>query len=296
MATKLFPRYPIYVPSKGRYQTCYTAKFLAEDGVPFSLVVEEPERDFYAARFGENRCLVLPFVNRGLIAARNWIKSHSIDAGYARHWQLDDNIRWIYRRYRTNRIRCDSGVALAVTEDFVDRYENVAIAGLNYEMFAPGTKRFPPFYLNKHVYSCTLVMNSIPYRWRSALNDDTDMCLQVLSGGFCTVAMNIFLTKKCKTMTVKGGNTGIYQEDGRLRMAKSLERLWPGVVETKRRFQRPQHVVKDGWRLFDTPLKLKPEFVGKVWEPNEYGMELTQVAPQIRSQNVRNLLQEWQRG
>ena len=37
-------------------------------------------------------------------------------------------------------------------------------------------------------------------------------------------------------------------------MSRSLERLWPGVVDTSRRYGRPQHRVKDEWKRFDTQL------------------------------------------
>lgn len=38
-----------------------------------------------------------------------------------------------------------------------------------------------------HVYSCTLILNSIEQRWRLLYNDDTDLCLQVLAAGWCTI-------------------------------------------------------------------------------------------------------------
>jgi hypothetical protein len=74
-------------------------------------------------------------------------------------------------------------------------------------------------------------------------------------------------------------------------MARALERMWPGVVETRRRFQRPQHVVKDAWKRFDTPLKLKPGIDLAAMTPNEYGMELVQVKP-IKSETLRKLIEE----
>jgi hypothetical protein len=93
-------------------------------------------------------------------------------------------------------------------------------------------------------------------------------------------------------MTVHGGNTdALYQGDGRLKMARSLERLWPGVVQTKRRFQRPQHVVKNSWKHFDTPLKLKPGIDLKAIPPNDYGLKLTQVK-EIKSESLKRLLAE----
>jgi hypothetical protein len=293
VVTTALPRYPIYIPSKGRSENCLTARFLAKDGVPFYLVVEPQEVDEYAARFGEEHILVLPFSNQGsVIPARNWIKERATAGGYERHWQLDDNIRWrwIGRRWKAQRFRCNAGIALAAVEDFVDRYENVAIAGLNYDMFLPDRQKYAPFNLNCHVYSCSLILNSLPHKWRGRYNEDTDICLQVLADGWCTVLINAFTAHKVWTMQMVGGNTSaLYQGDGRLRMARSLERLWPGVVTTKRRFQRPQHIVKDAWRRFDTPLKLKEGInLSELPKTNEYGMELVQVKP-IKSENLRRL-------
>ncbi len=286
---KLLPRYPIYVPSKGRSDVCFTARFLEGDGVPFSLVVEPREREAYAEKFPEARILELPTNDVGLVGSRNWIKSYSIAAGDERHWQIDDNILGTWRRNRGLKIRCSSGFALACVEDFADRYENVAIAGMNYYMFAPNFQHMPPFLVNVHVYSCTLVLNEIPYAWRGPYNDDTDLCLQALAGGWCTVLLNAFLAWKLETMTVKGGNTeDLYQGDGRLKMARALERLWPGVVTVSRRFKRPQHVIN--WRKFDTPLKPRADAPDP--DPDRYRMELVQVKDEIKSPIIQKLFKD----
>lgn len=291
----MLPRYPLYVPSKGRAHEPLTIRFLLKDGVPFRVVCEPEEAAAYEALVGAERLLVLPESNQGLIYARNWIKAHASADGYDRHWQLDDNISWILRWYRGKRIPCNAGPALRCVEDFADRYENVAIAGLNYEMFAVG--KAPPFRLNHHVYSCTLTLNRIPHTWRLRYNDDTDMCLQVLADGWCTILVNAFLIHKLPTMVVKGGNTDdLYQGDGRLTMARQLERMWPGVVTTERRFGRPQHVVRAAWKRFDTPLKLKPgveldQLAGA--GPNEYGFALEAVKP-IKTPGIQRLYEEHQ--
>lgn len=288
MTKKHIPRYPIYVPSKGRFTNCLTAKFLVEDEVPFRLVVVEEEIEKYGSRFGHDRLLVLPSSVKGLMSTRNWIKDHSIEEGHERHWQLDDNIRRIHRYYKKIRICCRSGVAFTVVEDFVDRYENVAISGMNYSMFQ--IHDFPPFHLNSRVYSCSLVLNSIPHRWRLEYNDDTDMCLQVLADGWCTIIVNAFTIEKMQTMLIKGGNTDeLYQGDGRLKMSRSLERVWPGVVTTIRRFGRPQHHVLDAWRRFDTPLKRKPGIDFNKVKSDEYGMKLKAVKP-IKSRELKRLV------
>jgi hypothetical protein len=280
---------------------------LLKEETPFRLVVEPQEADEYGKRYGYEHLLVLPWSgddavrrqfcaergieNGGLVAVRNWIKEHSIAEGHARHWQLDDNIRSFMRRWKATRVYCNSEIALSAVEDWVDRYENIAIAGLNYKMFVIESNSVPPFYLNNHVYSCTLFLNSLPHRWRLAYNDDTDICLQVLADGWCTVLINAFLVDKISTMVVKGGNTtDLYQGDGRLRMARSLERMWPGVVFTARRFNRPQHVVKYAWGKFDTPLKLKEGIRLEDFEKiDERGMTLVEKKP-VQSSELRSLV------
>jgi hypothetical protein len=278
MSNAVMPRYPIYIPSKGRHAKCLTAKFLRDDSVPFHIVVEPHEHDAYAHEFGEDYILTLPWDNPGsVIPARNWIKEHATAAGYERHWQIDDNCRCIYRVWAGRRLRCNAGVALAATEDFTDRYENVAVSGLNYAMFVAGEaitvgNGVIPFRTNCHVYSCTLTLNTTPHCWRGRYNEDTDYCLQVLADGWCIIQINAFVINKMATMTMHGGNTSeLYQGDGRLKMARELERRWPGVVKVKRRFGRPQHVVD--WTKFKTPLRRKVD-LDLLPAINEYGLTL----------------------
>jgi hypothetical protein len=285
------PRYPVYVISKGRSDCCKTARFLQKDGVPFRLVVEPQEADAYASVFGADCLEVLPFSNLGLgsIPARNWCWEHAKATGHERHWILDDNIRYIERRHENIRIRVDSHSAFQVTEDFTDRYENIAILALNYHMFAPNGAKLPPFQINHRCYSFLLIRNDLPQRWRGRYNEDTDLTLQVLSSGWCTVLFNLFVVEKATTLTMKGGNTTeLYLGDGRLKMARSLERMWPGVVTVSRRYGRPQHVVN--WKKFDTPLKLKAGIDLSALPANEYGMHLVQVKPEVKSAALRALL------
>ena len=77
-------------------------------------------------------------------------------------------MRYAMRTFRQKRIQCNSGMMFSVIEDFADRYENLAIADPAYSAFIIGSGKtgLPPFYRNCHVYSCLLILNSLPHRWR----------------------------------------------------------------------------------------------------------------------------------
>lgn len=243
-------RHPVYVISKGRWDNLFTAKYLRQLGIPFSLVVEPQELDAYAKVVSKKNILTLPFSNlgKGSIPARNWVWEHSIKAGAERHWILDDNIRGFYRLYRNLKVPVQCGNAFAAAEHFVDRYENVGLAGLNYEFLVPRRKECPAYYLNTRIYSCILIDNSLQFRWRGRYNEDTDLSLRVLKAGLCTVLFNAYLAKKQPTMTMKGGNTDeLYRTeagfDGRKAMAESLQRQHPDCVKITRKWGRWQHQV-----------------------------------------------------
>ena len=74
--------------------------------------------------------------SKGPGAARNFAWDHSIKHGYKYHWVFDDNTTEGFHYFFNNRkIKCRTGAFFNAYEDFVDRYENIAIAGLNYTMF-----------------------------------------------------------------------------------------------------------------------------------------------------------------
>lgn len=243
------PKYPIYIISKGRWESRLTSKVLELMKVHYKIVIEPQEYDQYSKVINPKKILVLPFhdLNQGSIPARNWVWEYSIKKGYKRHWILDDNIRWFARLHNNKKTIVSSGICFKIIEDFISQYKNIALAGMQYEMFTPTMYKIYPFILNTRIYSCILIKNDIPYRWRGKYNEDTDLSIRVLKDGWCTILMQNFICKKMKTMTMKGGNTDslykLKKIDGRLLMAQSLQKQHPGIVTIKFRFNRWQHVV-----------------------------------------------------
>jgi len=243
------PKYPIYVISKNRWETRLTSKALEAMGVPYSIVIEPQEYAHYAAVIDPGKILVLPFSNlgQGSIPARNWVWEDSIEKGHKWHWILDDNINGFYRYNNNLKVPIKCGSTFRAAEDFVERYENIAQAGFNYFMFVSRKDPKPVYQLNTRIYSCILIRNSLPFRWRGKYNEDTDLSIRILKDrefNWCTVLFNAFLCKKSQTMTMKGGNSDeLYKGNGRLLMAQSLAEQHPAIVKITEKWGRPQHQV-----------------------------------------------------
>lgn len=278
------PQFPIYIPSKGRADSRLTVKVLEKIGVPFYIIVESNEYDEYAAVIDHKKILVLDtkyqqeyvtldtFGNTRIYGggpARNMAWDHSIENGFAWHWVVDDNIRYFQRLNRNRKIPMGDGTGFRVMEDFCLRYKNIGMAGPQYAMFTPRKKYWPPFVLNTRIYSCNLIRNDMPFRWRGRMNEDTDLSLNILKAGYCTVLFNAFLQNKTVTQQTKGGNTEQYVKDGTHTKSQWLVNLHPGVARMTFRFGRVHHIIN--YRVFKQKLIRDPAIqVGE--GVNEYGM------------------------
>jgi len=271
----MLPRYPIYIISKGRAKSPRTAKALDKMQVPFKIVIEPQELKEYSETIDKDKILVLPFENlgKGSIPARNWVWEHSIKAGFERHWILDDNISSFCRYNNNKRTPVKSPAIFCCSEDFVDRYENIGLAGFQYRFFATHCRLRPAFIANTRIYSCILIKNDIPFKWRGKYNEDTDLALRVLKEGYSTILFVAFLQDKAGTMTTSGGNTEeLYQGEGRLEMAQSLVNQHPDIVSITHKWGRPQHLVD--YKKFKKNKLIKKPGITIPKGVNNYGMVL----------------------
>jgi len=274
------PKYPVFVPSKGRWQSRLTFLALDKIGVPYTAFVEPQEFDQYAAVIPPARIHTLPHSDKGLVVTRNYIWDYATKLGLERYWTMDDNITCFYRLNNNLRLRVKTGAILRAIEEFVERYENVPIAGMQYYMFVPDKAKWTPLRLNTRVYSNMLIQTDArspkgePYRFEGFYNDDTNLCLRVLKDGYCTMLFQAFMIRKRATMLIPGGMTPYYQGDGRLKMAMELQAAHPDVTKITRKWGRWQHQVD--YRPFKSNrLKLRPGVVIPEGN-NEFGMKLVQ--------------------
>lgn len=289
-------RYPIYIISKGRHESMLTSRSLRRMNIKHTIAIEPQDKDNYLKALEnydlENHVtlMILPFSNHGdgPGRARNYCWEHSIECGFERHWVLDDNIFDFYRFNRNMKIRAETDAIFRASEDFVDRYENLPLAGFNYLGFLVATEKNPPIILNTRIYSCLLIENSCKYRWRGRYNEDTDLSLRVLKDGDCTVQFNAFLQDKVHTQAMKGGNTEeFYHKEivadkkewvnyinplGTINKSQMLVDMHPDVAKMVWKFNRWHHHV-DYSPFRNNKLRLKPGVVLPEGV-NNYGMKL----------------------
>ena len=260
-------RYPIFIPSKGRYNSLMTPLCLENMDMDFFVVVEPQEYDLYAENLEKNgsskkRIIVLDMnckkdyeycddegitKSTGGGPARNFIWEKSIEMGYDYHWIMDDNIKTFKILNNNEKIVCRNGKIFTAMEDFVLRYKNVYMAGPHYTFFHPARISKPPFFLNSRIYSCNFIKNDIPFRWRGRYNEDTILSLDILHKGYCTILFNMFLQEKMTTMTVKGGNEELYTQESysksMLEKSNMLVRQYPQYAKLTRKYNRWHHHV-----------------------------------------------------
>jgi hypothetical protein len=301
-------KYPIYVISKGRFDNCTTSEFLSRMEVSHKVVVESQELNDYKESLENQYCEVVELDMSfketydtfdefgtekpiGSGGARNFCWEHSKKEGHEFHWLMDDNategFHWLYQNYK---IKCRSGSFFRAVEDFIDRYDNIAIGGLNYSKFCKESDRVPPYVLNTRIYSFLLIRNDIDYRWRGRYNEDTDLSLRVLKDGWCTVQFNSLLAGKSTTQRVKGGNTDEIYKEGTLEKSKMIEKMHPDLVKLVWKFNRWHHQVD--YTVFKQELKLKEDVDLSIYDKiDNYGMKIIKTE-EVKTDNTKTSLEE----
>ena len=299
-------RFPIYVVSKGRAAYCATSDYLSRMKVKHFVVVEPNEVKIYKDHLNTNFANVIEldlnfkknydtFSDLGNIEstgpgpARNFAWDHSIKNGFQYHWVFDDNsTEGFYMLYQNSKIKLRGGEYFAAIEDFAERFDNLAIIGLNYSQFAMESRKLPPWVLNTRIYSFMLIRNDIQYRWRGRYNEDTDLSLRVLKDGWVTLQFNSLLASKLTTQRAKGGNTDeFYDSEGTLNKSKMIAEMHPDVAKVEWKFNRWHHVVN--YKGFKQRLKPNVDF-SKIPLVDDLGIKIIKVE-EPHSQNDRDYLE-----
>jgi hypothetical protein len=258
-------------------------------GLDYYIIVEANEFDLYSENV-KGKVLVLPesfkenydtFWNdgdkrTGPGPARNYAWAHSESNGFSHHWVMDDNIESIERFNNNMKIKCSNGKPFYIMENYVLRFENIMLAGPGYSIFCPYSEHRPPLRWNTRIYSCLLINNKCSHKWRGRYNEYTDLSLNVLKDGFCTLEFNVFLQGKRATQTMSGGNSEVfYKKEGTLNKSQMLVDMHPDVTKLTVKFNRVHHHVD--YRRFKINKPILKQGIDISVKKNEFGMKLIKI-------------------
>jgi hypothetical protein len=304
---KNYPKYPIYIVSKTRWEIRLTSDTLIRMGVKHYMVIEASQLEQYKAAVDKKWVTLLVLdpkyqdeydtcddlgntKSKGPGAARNFAWDHSIANGDKRHWVTDDNISHFYRHDSDKRTPTLSGAIFRAMEDHSDRFSNCYMSGPHYRFFVVPGDNVPPFVQNCRIYSTNLIRNDIkdkdgnPLRWRGRYNEDSILSLDILSTGNCTIQYNAFTTGKLVTQACSGGNTTeFYEKEGTKPKSQMLADQYPKIAKVTWMHNRWHHHVDYAPfrqnRLIEEPNQYRnPD--------SEYGMELNTVKLKKGEQDV----------
>lgn len=313
-------KYPIFVVSKGRYEPklWHSSTRLTQMCVKHYLVVEPQEYELYAKNF------INPFVKiitmdleykKNYDVFSNIGNTNSVGPGavrnfcidLARSWGFkychiwDDNIDGTNYWFRGHRLLNRSEEMFASLEEFVERYDNVPLAGFNYMSFCVNGSRVPAFTINRRIYSMIMIETSGNWYFRGRYNEDTDLSLRVLKENLCTIQFNLFLGEKLTTQRVKGGNTDEFytnDEGGTVPKTQMLYDMHPDVTKVVYKFGRIHHQVN--YEGFTQKLKRVNNYndiVDTNRKINNKGMKIVKVPHDIKNildiDNADNLMREY---
>lgn len=233
-------KYPIFVISYNRPDFNGTSRTLAKFEVPHYLILHKEQISTYKSKFTEYQkkyttilefdenykliyetCDDIPHVikNAGSGAERNFAWDYSIKLGYNAHWLMDDNIKnftyiaGICKRNNTYVRRiADKNIfwdKFHKAEDFFDKYENLLMLELTQNDFCINVCKYT-YSLNTRCFSCNLIYNNMPLRWRGRYNEDVILSYDIMTSGYCIASYHGgILKQKQSTREAKGGNHAV---------------------------------------------------------------------------------------
>lgn len=235
-------QYPIFVISYNRAKNHTTAKWLAKYGVKHFMVIHKEQMNDYkkyataemkqyttfiefddSYKLKYETCDNIPHTvkNAGSGAERNFAWDYSKKLGSKAHWLMDDNMAFFHITGKTPkgsyiRKKCtakDFADKWHKAEHFFNKYENLLMLELAQNDFFFQLHKLT-YALNTRCFSCNLIWNDMPLRWRGRYNEDVILSTDVMVSGYC-IASYIGGVRKSKQSArcAIGGNHAIKTGD-----------------------------------------------------------------------------------
>lgn len=235
-------KYPIFIISYNRPKNHITARKLAEYEIYHYIVLHKEQIPEYLKNFTNEMkkfttilefddvyklkyetCDNIPhsIKNAGSGAERNFAWDYSKNVLNSNsHWLLDDNMYFSYISGIKNNIYarncCDKikfNELFNKAEDFFDKYENLLMIELAQRDFIVNKLKYS-YVLNTRCFSCNLIYNDMPIRWRGRYNEDVILSFDIMQAGYCIASYKGGVLKnKISTRRARGGNHSVEKGD-----------------------------------------------------------------------------------
>lgn len=229
---------PIFILSKGRYdKRSATWVLLAEDKVPFTVVVEPSEAEMYRPiieRIG-GKIEVLPSDNQGVAFVRNFILNELAPVvGW--FWIMDDDIQKFIRAANGQHVRVSALQMLTLASPHLAMEHSACLYSLEYEQFGHASKPHQ-ILLNSYnniavcLNKALLPRGDLQYRFK--VREDYDFTLQIIFHGGTTLRRRDLCFRAPSMATSAGGMTAYYlneRPDIQIQNKLFLE-TWAGVAK-----------------------------------------------------------------
>jgi len=210
--------FPIYIPSKGRYE-CITAKQLLNFKIPFKIVIEPQDYNDYEKKWG-NYLLVLDRNDMGISYVRQVIINYAKSNGQKWIWMIDDDItEWWYRVSNDGCVKANISFLNEVENHILNHPEKdtVGQVGLYHSVWACKKNCTIPF-ISENVGIVQVVafnLSNINIEYDPQLNgmEDQDLTLRLLKSGVKTLRYNHFSFKTYSKGENKGGLYYFYKNN-----------------------------------------------------------------------------------
>lgn len=218
---------PIFVPSKGRWETSKTLKKWGHEIT--ACFVEPAEIDQYRAAFPEINFVSIGFNNRGIAFVRNFILEYAMDFHLTHYWMLDDDVSAIKNGKTKETYSALRPVLDGVLRDLSAEGPWGQLA-LEYQQFAWATERHAEgTYCDVVVCVNVIAAAQAGIRYRDYVDgkEDRDFTMQLIASGRTSRRHRDVCFVAPKNGSNKGGLSDWYQGGEReRRCTERMIQLW----------------------------------------------------------------------
>lgn len=234
--------YPIFIPSKGRSQTCYFCHNLKNTGREFYIFIYKEDLNDYLKYFDKNNLIIVPNTVNGITQKRQYMLNMARKSGLDWFWMVDDDINKFFTKpiYTSDSKRSLKELTIKQflnnSEKFVKLLDNKNIKNVFQIGFKKSAFGLPesPITVNTDIGEIHMLnakkLQNIDYDLNMVALEDTDLCVRNIMNKNYNIKLNHLIFYAPKSGTGKGGLEKVYKESGKSRGVKQFQKKYGKLI------------------------------------------------------------------